>query len=112
MLNHQTALDARTTTIFLFHRLLYRIWLKKHGQVKLFASSNHSIFQLFARTYFTEQELAELRHRLDETRKTGGDRLKIRQVVQDFVNEVLDDERKLRIQAKKNELDRQFGTYA
>jgi hypothetical protein len=56
--------------------------------------------------------LAELRHRLDETRKAGGDRLKIRQVVQEFVNEVLDDERKLRIQAKKNELDKQFGTYA
>lgn len=64
--------------------------------------------RLFAQTYFTEEELIELRARLDEARKHGADRLKIRQVVQNFVNEALDDQRKLKLQSKRTELDREF----
>lgn len=65
--------------------------------------------RLFAQTYFTEPELIELRERLDEARRLGADRLRVRQVVQQFVNEVLDDQRKTQIQAKRNELDKEFG---
>jgi hypothetical protein len=66
--------------------------------------------RLFAQTYFTEAELTDLRERLERARNDGADRLKIRQVVENFVNEVLDEERKLKIQSKRSELDREFSS--
>jgi hypothetical protein len=65
---------------------------------------------LFAQTYFTNDEIAELHNRVTEARRLGADRLRIRQVVNEFANEILDQNRKLEINSKRSELIKEFNS--